>query len=131
MKGIRKHRSGAYRVDIPIYDKCLYVAMTDEIGEKLCHTRLPSGVMAGVIEFETDPPVLIFSTACDHNTIAHECLHLVMCLTEYMGIQTTYESHEATAYLMGFVAEKVYQCIEVYNNDQETKQRLADARTAE
>lgn len=51
------------------------------------------------------------------NTVAHESYHLADTILEAKGIQYKYASgNESYAYLTGFIAEKIYDYLEIWRN---------------
>lgn len=46
-----------------------------------------------------------------HNTLAHECQHLVFVILDRAGMKLCHETQEAYCYLMGFMCEQIYKKI--------------------
>lgn len=110
---IKKLKSGCYKVEIPIYEKSFYVALCSSSYKKQTGRKLKKHIRGGVVGHEKPILVLI---ARDHNTIAHECHHMLMTICLQVGILPNNEFHEATAYLQGYITEQVYKIIDMHDN---------------
>ena len=113
---IRRHKSGCYKVMIPVYDKGFYVAFNVKDAEELIHESLGELDFRGCVrEFEDDPPVMVLREYTPR-TVAHECMHLVIITLQRIGSFIDYENQEQAAYLAGYIAEQVYKCREMYES---------------
>jgi len=112
---IRRHKSGCYKIDIPVWEYTFHIAFSNESVEALTRGNVEKkDYFAAVIEFKDDPPIMVL---CDtsHNSIAHECHHLLCALLRKKGSFVSLENQEPTAYLAGYIAEQVYKCREMYD----------------
>lgn len=58
----------------------------------------------------------------DASTVAHECFHIADMILEVKGMQYKEESgNEHVAYLIGYLVDKVFDCLELDNQYQQTK----------
>lgn len=111
---IRKHKSGCYKITLPIYLVSFYLALDNEHAEKLAGEDCE--VEMGMIrEFESDPPLMILASKT-HEVIAHEVTHVTLILMHKLGIYPSYEDQEPMAYMMGYIAEQVYKCLDRHDN---------------
>ena len=112
---IRRHKSGCYKVTIPVYDRAFYLAFNTTDAEALTKEPFGQQDFRGVVrEFESDPPVMVLNEFTP-NTIAHECMHLVIITLQRIGSFVDYENQEPACYLAGYIAEQVYKCRELYD----------------
>jgi len=112
---IRRHKSGCYKISTPVWEYSFCIAFSNDDAQKLTNGNLEKDdYFAAVVEFKNDPPLMIL---CDksHNSIAHECHHLLCILLKDKGSYVSIENQEPTAYLAGYIAEQVYKCREMYD----------------
>jgi hypothetical protein len=106
---IRKLKSGCYKATIPLYNRSFYISLSNAAAGELM-----SGVYVvetGMVqEFESDPPLMVLIEKT-HEVIAHECTHMAMCIMFTIGMKPDIDNQEPMAYLMGFIAERVYEAI--------------------
>lgn len=108
---IRKHKSGAYKITLPIYECGFHLATSLEVVEKLTGKLHNRDAVGFVQEYEGDPPVMVILDPTP-NTIAHECAHVALILMEKLGMRATYDDQEPFAYIMGYIAEQVYEVLD-------------------
>lgn len=106
---IKKHKSGCYKIRVPLYEWDFWVAPAPEAAELLTG-EAESVRDACVLSYEDDPPIVIFSDQ-SHNTIAHECTHICSLLMADKGMTYEVDNDEPMAYLMGYIAEQVYEVL--------------------
>ena len=126
---IRRHKSGCYKITIPIYDRSFYLAFNAKDAKALTKESFDYDDFFGAVrEYKNDPPLMVlleFRTS----TIAHECLHLVMIILNRLGSFVDYDNQEPACYLVGYITEQVYKCREMYDlrtgrvEENECKQR--------
>lgn len=108
---IRKHKSGAYKITLPIYECGFHLATSLEVVEKLTGKTHNRDAMGFVQEFEGEPPVMVLLDRSP-NTIAHECAHVALILMEKLGMRALYAEPEPFAYIMGWITEQVYEVLD-------------------
>jgi len=112
---IRRHKSGCYKVTIPIYKRSFHLAFNTEDAESLTKKPLDGDDFFGFVnEYKNDPPLMVL-LEFRPSTIAHECLHLVMIILNSIGSFVDYENQELACYLAGYITEQVYKCREMYD----------------
>jgi len=113
---IRRHKSGCYKVVIPVYDKGFYVAFNVKDAEELTKRSLGELDFRGCVsEFEDDPPVMVLREYTP-STVAHECMHLVIITLHRIGSFIDYGNQEQAAYLSGYIAEQTHKCWKMYKS---------------
>lgn len=107
---MRKHKSGCYKATIPLYNRSFYIALSNKAAGDLIGDNYV--VETGMVqEFESDPPLLVLIDK-SHEVVVHECTHVALCIMRTIGITPDIDNQEPMAYLMGFIAEQVYKCLE-------------------
>jgi hypothetical protein len=107
---IKKHKSGCYKITLPIYLVSFYLALDNKYADKLTGDKYEVE-MGMVKEFDGDPPLMILVDKT-HEVISHEITHVALILMHKLGIYPSYEDQEPMAYIMGYIAEHVYKCLE-------------------
>lgn len=64
----------------------------------------PSAQTVGIFIEDTD-------SVTRAGTVAHECFHAVMDITEYLGITVDSDSNESAAYILSWLVEYCTRCI--------------------
>ena len=109
------------KINIDIYSTSLLFIVTDDIyesaltyvkhiKEKEDWSREYAASLQGVSIYGSNPDysVLIKYSSLTYNTIVHELFHIARTLTSRIGV----EDDEATAWLLGYLAEKVFKFLE-------------------
>lgn len=106
------------KVKIPIYDRGLRITVTKDINEGLKQIGfddLEDEVVEGtVIEDPTGIIHVFIEPKANINVICHEAFHVTKNVLETAGLTLTDSSEEAYAYLNGWVAEKIHDCVRKY-----------------
>lgn len=115
---MKRLKSGVYHMMVPIYEQRVYIATSSNamdaqfggggIGEGMI------GEVGRLTDDNTGLDIGVYICLDCHsvNTLAHECTHLAFRILERAGIRPTADEHEALAYLVGWLAEKVQSVID-------------------
>lgn len=114
---MRRLKSGVYRMMVPIYEQAVYIAVSSEAMDAQFGGGIEQGRIGEVGRLTDDNTgldigVYICLDCHSVNTLAHECTHLAFRIFERAGIRPTADEHEALAYLVGWLAEKVQSVID-------------------
>lgn len=110
---LKLHKSGCYKVTIPLYLKSFYVATDIDQAESLTgddYKNQQDESLAFVQEFETDPPLMVLIDKSP-NSVAHECGHMAIIMCHMLGIDVTYNNQEPFCYILGYISEAVNDVI--------------------
>jgi hypothetical protein len=106
----RKLKSGCYKATIPLYNRSFHIALSNQAAGDLIGDIYV--VETGMVqEFEGDPPLVILIEK-SHEVIIHECTHVALCIMRKIGMTPDIDNQEPMAYMMGFIAEQVYDAID-------------------
>lgn len=100
-------------ISIPIYKAWIYVVADIEECVKL--SSLKTGVQLNKYDFDAlgmtvhgyGRNVLWLPLNANVDTVVHECTHAVLNIFKTKGIDVDTDNQEPTAYLMGYVTQKV------------------------
>lgn len=109
---MRRLKSGCYKILVPLYGITFYVAFSNSDAFDL--TGIDYAVGSGAfVEYHEDPPLMILMDH-GHEVVIHECTHAALCLMGTIGIAPDVDNQEPMAYLMGYIADQVYECLVDY-----------------
>lgn len=100
-------------ISVPIYKAWVYVVSDIQECIKLSATK--TGVYVDESDFDGlgltvhgwGRNVVWLPDAADFDTIAHECMHVVLNIFNYKGVVVDTTNQEPTAYLMGYLTSRV------------------------
>jgi hypothetical protein len=109
MRSIRL-KSGCYKATIPLYNRSFYIALSNKAAGDLIGDIYV--VETGMVqEFEDDPPLVVLIDK-SNEVVVHECTHVALCIMRKIGMTPDIDNQEPMAYLMEFIAGRVYEAIE-------------------
>jgi len=103
---------------IPIYDCTADVVITDNFEEAAIeagYDGVVDGHDAGVFRYPDRPSsytVIFHEKSISAGNIAHEALHLMHDIMEYVGMGPELNDDESQAYLIGFIVDGIHQIID-------------------
>jgi len=103
---------------IPIYDCTVYLWVTKNFQsacQKSGYSEAALASNAAVFRYPDKPgvySVIFHKDAISPGNIAHEALHLLHDIMEYVDMGANTNDDEAQAYLIGFIVDLIHQAIE-------------------
>ncbi len=111
---MKKHK----KLHIPIYNALIYVTRCKDEAARLAVVK--TGAKVDNYTFSCDAcvfygngvQVLFLPAGASFGTLAHEVTHLVLNLFYYKGVTPDVDNQEPTAYLMGYLFQRVLDAYE-------------------
>lgn len=103
------------RITVPIYKSWVYVVIN--INECKHLAKLKTGMTLDDNEFTANGMtiygygrnIIWLPENSDMDTLAHECMHVVLNIFRVKGVSVDLENQEPTTYLMGYITGEVYK----------------------
>lgn len=111
------------QTEVPIYHAALLFCLADTMDETKavlekhhvgCEFEQNTNC-SGRVSFDGQQRfAIIFERGLDHRTIGHECFHLTVVILRYYAVKLDpWDTHEAHAYLCGWLTEWVYRMLKL------------------
>lgn len=103
------------RITVPIYKSWVYVVIN--INECKHLAKLKTGMTLDDDEFAANGMtiyghgrnIIWLPENADIDTLAHECMHVVLNIFRVKGVSVDLENQEPTTYLVGYITGEVYK----------------------
>lgn len=114
---LNKVEKGVYKIDIPHIERQVFVCKDREDAFKYakCDFCEQQSTIVATTIFNTREDCLISLWFSLKNppasTVAHECLHAVNVIHDYVGIKADRNNDEADAYMLSYLVDSVYKAL--------------------
>jgi hypothetical protein len=103
------------KLNIPIFDATVYVAVSDKFNDMLNYynleTELHGNAIACVIPLKDDNVYYLLLIDRDIGIIVHECNHIKNNILLYAGHKPAYDNDEIDCYLLDWLVTKIWKIV--------------------